>query len=405
LSKILIISPTPTHPPNAGNRRGILSLANNLRLQRFDTYLLLLEYETGDRKQMQEWWGNKIFYFDYNMLFGKKEFMHRAWQKFHRLIRNLKKYFGKIVGRYSEHDILYNSFIDENYPDGLTPFVRELQGKYQFDAVIVTYVFLSKAFLAFEKKLPKVLDTHDIFSNRYAQFLEIGQKPSWISFFPSEEKKGFDRADMILSVQQNEIAFIKKLGVKKQILHIGHTIHYDPVLPENEDTLLFVASHNAINIDAINVFIANVFPKVKSKLPQCKLLIAGNICTVENEIVINDGVEFLGVFDNIRDTYARGYIVICPLRTGTGIKVKLLEALAFGKPCVVTPAAAEGLEKYSNKFFLVGESYEEQAEKILALFSCRDKYVNIAMSLKNFCDEYNASSELNTLFEFLKSYN
>src|SRR5579862_2530340 len=235
--KILIISPTPTHPPNAGNRQGILSLANNLKLQGFECYFILLEYETADKQQMQNWWGNKIFYFNRESLFGEKSLFQRVKQKLFRLIRTSKKNIGLISRKYSSDEIAFNSFLDENYPHNLTSFLIRLQNQYQFEAVIVTYVFLSKAFLAFNKNVLKILDTHDIFSHRFRRFLEIGQTPAWISLFPAEEKKGFDRADIILSVQQHEIAFIKKLGVKKKILQIGHSLIYNPAYARNNDTL------------------------------------------------------------------------------------------------------------------------------------------------------------------------
>src|SRR5580693_881392 len=166
-TKILIISPTPTHPTSAGNRRGILSLANNLRQHGFDLSLLLLEYESGDRAAMEKWWGKKIFYFDRNDLFGKKNFAKRLQHKILRSYWKFKKKVNQFAGNYSIENAKNNSFIDEHYPAGLISYTKKIQKENQFDAVIVTYVFLSKSFLAFSRKIPKVLDTHDVFSDRY----------------------------------------------------------------------------------------------------------------------------------------------------------------------------------------------------------------------------------------------
>jgi glycosyltransferase involved in cell wall biosynthesis len=402
-TKILIISPTPTHPTNAGNRRGILSLANNLKQQGFDLSLLLLEYESGDARAMKEWWNDKIFFYSKEKLFGRITLMQRVQQKFIRTYWKYKKKINQAIGNYAHEEARNNSFIDEHYPVGLTSYIKKIQRENQFDAVIVIYVFLSRSFLAFDKKFPKVLDTHDVFSDRYKRFLQIGQEPSWISFFPAEEKKGFNRADLILSVQQNEIDFIKKLGVKKQVLLIGHTLNYDPAPSSNKNSLLFVSSHNPINVSAINDFIQNVFPVIKENLPDCKLIIAGSIDRVKSEIFTGEKIEFLGEFENIKEAYMEGYVVICPIQSGTGIKVKLLEALSFGKPSVATPAAAEGLEKFAGQYFLVGKDHAEQARLITGLFIYPEQYNALENSLKEFCDKYNQSTELNKLYNFFES--
>jgi polysaccharide biosynthesis protein PslH len=403
-AKILIISPTPTHPTNAGNRRGILSLAGNLKRHGYDLSLLLLEYESGDPGAMGKWWDNKIFYYSREQLFGKKTFPQRVQQKLFRIYWNYKKKLNEFNRHYTNEEAKNNSMIDEHYPVGLTTYIKKIHKENRFDAVIVTYVFLSKSFEAFNSGFPKVLDTHDVFSNRYKRFLEIGQNPSWISFFPAEEKKGFNRADLILSVQQNEIDFIKKLGVEKKVLLVGHTLDYDPAPAGNKNTLLFVSSFNPLNVNAINDFISHVFPRVKESIPDCKLLIAGSIDRVSSEILSGEKIEFLGEFEDIKDAYKQGYIVICPIQSGTGIKVKLLEALSFGKPSVVAPAAAEGLEKFAGKYFLVGKDHDQQAKLITDLFTDPDKYQALENSLSEFCDRYNQSTELGKLFDFLDQY-
>jgi polysaccharide biosynthesis protein PslH len=400
-AKILIISPTPTHPTNAGNRRGILSLAGNLKRHGYDLSLLLLEYEVGDPEAMRKWWNNKIFYYSREQLFGKKTFAQRVQQKIFRIYWKYKKKLSQFTGHYSNEEVKNNSMIDEHYPVGLTDYIKKIQKENRFDAVIVTYVFLSRSFMAFDSGFPKVLDTHDVFSDRYKRFIEIGQNPSWISFFPAEEKKGFDRADLILSVQQNEIDFIKKLGVEKQVLLVGHTLNYDPAPARNKNTLLFVSSFNPLNVNAINDFILHVFPIVKENIPDIKLLIAGNIDRVNREIHTAERIEFLGEFEDIKNAYKQGYIVICPIQSGTGIKVKLLEALSFGKPSVVAPAAAEGLEKFADKYFLVGNDHAEQAKLIMDLFADPDKYQALENSLPEFCERYNQSTELGKLYDFL----
>ncbi|MCI0616683.1 hypothetical protein L0244_27200, partial [bacterium] len=59
--KILVISPIPTHPQNAGNRARVYSLLSNLRDMNHDVHFLHLKRELGDDKLMQEFWGDKFY--------------------------------------------------------------------------------------------------------------------------------------------------------------------------------------------------------------------------------------------------------------------------------------------------------------------------------------------------------
>ncbi|MBS1665939.1 MAG: glycosyltransferase [Bacteroidetes bacterium] len=402
--KLLIISPAPTHPADAGNRRGILSLAENLRQQGFDIYFFLLDYEEGNRAEMEAWWGkDKIWFIDRDIIFGKGSIYERGLAKCRRIWSRIKKRGALIIGSINREAWQYNSYIDDHYPIVVDKYIRQVQKQVAFDAVIATYVFYSHTLQLFSKHIPKVIDSHDIFSNRYKQYLDKGRAPQWISLFPQEEKKGFDRAGMVLSVQENEINYIRSLGVKAKPLLVGHRLAYQPLPSILGHRLLFVSSHNDVNIDGINDFIDHVFPLVQARFPASELLIAGNICRKKDKIRSGEGIVFLGEFEHIQEAYAQGGIVICPIQAGTGIKVKLIEALSFGKAVVATSVAAEGLEKYAGQYFLVGGNAEQMAGQILLLWENPARQQELEKGCQAFCEAYNQSSQLQELYNYLNS--
>ncbi|NET33465.1 MAG: glycosyltransferase family 4 protein [Cyanothece sp. SIO1E1] len=116
-----------------------------------------------------------------------------------------------------------------------------------------------------------------------------------------------------------------------------------PVPPE--PTLLFIGSYTyPPNVDAAEFLIEQIWPQVHQALPSARLLIAGasphNIRGYTTGLA---GVEFTGFVDDLDALYRRARVVCCPVRSGGGTRIKLIEAAAYGKAIVSTRIGAEGL--------------------------------------------------------------
>ncbi|MBI3664995.1 MAG: glycosyltransferase [Acidobacteria bacterium] len=82
-----------------------------------------------------------------------------------------------------------------------------------------------------------------------------------------------------------------------------------------------------------------------------------------------EGAEFLGQVEDIRGPLERYALMVCPVLSGSGVRVKLLEAFASGLPVVSTPLGAEGLARASGDLIELAETPEEFARKILELLA------------------------------------
>lgn len=402
--KVLLVSPTPTHLTNAGNRARILAFVELLRERGYDVYFLLLVYESFDRTSLEAYWGDRIIYFNREQIYPDLSIYSRVINKLLRKKNDLVKWFWYKGGEYNKEDVRYNSFIDDHYPTSLGPVLLRLRQLHRFSCVWVEYVFLSKALSAFGKDVVKVLDTHDVFSDRYKRYLEVNHTPEWFSFFRSEEAKGFNRADVVIAIQPAEVQAIQQLS-DTRVLQIGHLIRYQPLQQRAfTGNLLYVASDHRFNLDGINHFLKAVYPKVISQFPAVKLLIAGSIARVQDKLVYSSHVEMVGEVDVIEKAYLMGDIVICPVRSGTGLKIKLVEGLAFGKPCAATARAAEGLEEFAGQYFISAASDDEFAEELVDLLKNEGKREALSKKTKEFCTKYNNRSQLAELFESLEKY-
>jgi glycosyltransferase involved in cell wall biosynthesis len=406
MKKILIISPTPTHPQNAGNRSRIFNVADLLRKSGYDVHFLMTSFDfpdSPDLEAMSAYWKDALHLFKPEMYIQPVSGLNNLAKKAIKVTNMLKRKFRRLYYRlhYSGDAFKYNYFIDDYYNPYLQNYVKDLQRIYQFNIVLIEYVHLSKAFLAFDHNVLKLLDTHDILSNRYKIYLEKGLKPEWLSFFSEEESIGFNRADIVIAIQEEEKNVIRRL-TNKEVVMLGHTVQILPEICNRSfnNRLVFVASHNSINMNSINDFIDRILPKIQKSCPDLRLILAGSIIRVKDKIRKAAGVEFLGEVADISIAYESADIVINPLRFGTGLKIKSIEALSFGKPMVSFKAGMAGLNyKAADQFCMVCETEDEFIQSLLTLINDESLRNRLKENALKFIESYNQQATA----EFFKS--
>jgi succinoglycan biosynthesis protein ExoO len=112
--------------------------------------------------------------------------------------------------------------------------------------------------------------------------------------------------------------------------------------PGDRSTVLFVGSSTAPNVIGLQWFLAAVWPEVMRRVHDCRLLVAGTVVTSFPKVVA--GAQFLGIVANLDPLYEQAGVVVSPLTIGSGLKIKLIEALGHSKAIVATRASTEGCE-------------------------------------------------------------
>ncbi len=112
-------------------------------------------------------------------------------------------------------------------------------------------------------------------------------------------------------------------------------------------SLLFVGALNYLpNRNGITRFLSNVWPELHRKFPDLTFRIVGK-CT-DGRLVEKwngcEGVHYLGYVDDLETQYRKCTVVVAPVYYGAGTSIKVLEAVAMGRPCVTTPTGFCGLE-------------------------------------------------------------
>ena len=380
--KILFISQTPTHPQNAGNRVRIFNMASFLINQGHEVHFLHSFQQLCDEYQMKAFWKDKYHVVKYKKPVIKQENKYVNKAK-HFLNRNLK----------------YQIKTDDTYNLLLNDYIKDLKKRMSFDIVIVEYIFLSKAFLNFDKNVLKIIDTHDLMTNRHKMFLKNGKEPSWFSTTAKEEKKGLERADIIIAIQEHDKKFFTRL-TKKKVVNVGHILGlYEPHNPKQaRKKLLFVGSKNPINQYGISHFLDNIYPLILEKIPGIELIIAGNICDDLKEM---EGVKLLGEVESMKTAYDMADIVINSLILGTGLKIKMIEALGYSKAVISTAVGAEGLEEGAGKSYLLAEKSEDYVDAINKILADPEAYSGLCHNARYLAEIWNKrnASQLTELFK------
>ena len=125
----------------------------------------------------------------------------------------------------------------------------------------------------------------------------------------------------------------------------------------------------APNIDAAVFAVTEVMPRLQDKRPAARLVVVGRDPAPDVRALAGPAVEVTGTVEDVRPYLWRAGAYLCPMRVGTGVKNKLLEALAAGAPCVVTPAAAAGLGLVDGEHALIRESADELAVAVASVLA------------------------------------
>lgn len=309
MKKVLVVSPTPSHPTDQGNSARIAGFCKALSEQGCFVTFLYVGMERDDNLALSE------------------------------MKRNHDDFLFLKVSRQQRFTRADGMAIDDWYQTEIDLYLHQLFRTREFDMMIVNYVWFSKAFDSAPPACLKVLDTHDIFSARAERLHTIGIKPQWFYTTEAEEVRGFNRADVIIAIQDEEASFIRQ-RVTRKVLTIGHmaTAHFLDARHSNQTVFGILASGNPLNVKALNA----LSKALKSHPESFHVIVAGKVC--ENEDLDGDPFDLVGYKDDPLSFYGAVDIVINPHIGGTGLKIKSVEALSYGRALLATRDAMLGLD-------------------------------------------------------------
>lgn len=154
---------------------------------------------------------------------------------------------------------------------------------------------------------------------------------------------------------------------------------YTPLpFPANTFRLLFVGTMGyRPNIDAVTYFCRNIYPKIKKEYPNIEFWIVGRDPSPEVTGLEGGGIHVTGQVEDLIPYYRDSVICVIPLRAGGGTRLKILEAMALGRPIVTTTVGCEGLAVKNGEHLFIADTPELFADHVLALLKDKEKWLQL----------------------------
>ncbi len=235
------------------------------------------------------------------------------------------------------------------------------------DLIVADYAFLAGGIpYVLRPDAPSLVVMHDLFCSRTEQFDRLGAADSVAEIGPDAEMRLLGMAEAVVAIQPEEAG-----AVRARLP--GHTVLVAPpsvravasAQPGTALELLFVGTKTAPNVLGLRWFIGAVWPAIRSAVPAVRLTICGTVGSASGPLP--DGVEAIGPVADLAPFYRRAAVVIAPLNAGSGLKIKLVEALGQGKAMVVTTPTLQGVGEEVRAAVAVADAPDDFAAAVIRL--------------------------------------
>lgn len=264
----------------------------------------------------------------------------------------------------------------------------------QYDYIIISYAYWAE--LIRENKYLKnaklIIDTHDFLTSQFQN-----QKRFNLGKYFEKEIEVLNLFQKVWVISSDE-NYVFSQFVTSDVVTIPHALEakFQSNTSKKYD-LVYVASSNEHNVKSAKWFFEEVYPKLNTNLSIC---VVGKINEHISELPNVTKIHFA---EDLNQVYSESRVAICPMLSGTGLKIKVVEALSFGLPVVCNERGIDGLLNKTNNGCLVTNDASTFSKHIEQLLADNNFYEQQQTLARNFFTNYLSTevvySELDNIFK------
>ena len=272
---------------------------------------------------------------------------------------------------------------DEYHSREMEVLVRQALTDQHFDVIQAEYFQMGQHV---PRNLPlfKILTEHEVnYANAYTDFK--GESRYWGKVkrfydwmvqlnYEVEVCRNFDR---VVCMTDEDLALLSEFvsPIKLRTIPIGvDTAYFKPAgrFPDEPrpKRVLFVGNYrHTPNRDTVLHFAQDILPRIHQVIPEAEFCVVGaNIHLLDRQILSGTGkIHLIGHVEDVRPCYLDSAVFVAPIRTGNGMRVKLLEAFSMGMAVVASPLAMSGFRARPEEHFLLASSPDRFAAQTIRL--------------------------------------
>lgn len=310
----------------------------------------------------------------------------------------------------------HSIYIKKHFPEDIKNNYKSIFNESEYDVIHADHSCMAPLglFLSKQYNIPVGLRLHNIewmIWKRYADALPAAHPKRWYvsqqaHLLRKAEKELYTDSDMCFSITDKDKERALILAPKANVITASAGVNPDEWLPvpgieRNPFELILATTYEwRHNIDAVKWFIAQVLPIVRKELPNtCLTLIGKNVPEWLNDYRAS-GVNALGYVDKVQPYLNKASLYVAPLFVGSGIRIKILEAMAMGLPVIATPVSAEGITAAESNGLFIRDNAEDYAQIIINLLNDKSKRLDSGKKArKHIIENYSWRKNVGIMFD------
>ncbi len=378
--KILQLCPRVPFPPVDGGLLGLYNMAKALHHQ-------------GAKVKMLAFNTSKHFV---NIKDVPDEFV-KTYQLETVYLDNNISIFSALKNLFSKQSYHISRFISEDFAKALIAILE----KENFDIIQLDYLTMAVYIDVIRKhsKAKLIYRAHNVEYRIWERLAESENNfvKRWYLKLLAKRLKNFEfdvinKVDAIVALTEEETKIFRDMGSKVPIC-IAPTCffieEFKPVEYPKEFSLFHIGSMDWMpNTTGLKWFLKEVWTKVNVTHPQIKLYLAGNKMPKEFLSLNNENCHVQGRVEDAKQFIAEHSVMIVPLLAGSGIRVKIVEGMAMGKPIISTSQGAEGLHYENRKNILIADTPEEFYDAIIECYQSVELRKTLGENARQLAFEY-----------------